>query len=268
MTTINGQTQILGLLGERINHSLSYQIHNHCLSSLNINAVYLPFQSTTPNPVWKLENFLGANVTMPFKQSIHQEMDSLTEAAIQIGSINTIHKIDNQLIGDNTDGIGFLTAMKAYNIEWTSRPVYILGAGGAAKAICWALKELGVYNIFAWNRTSERINQLNQIIRVKPWNCTVLPSNAIVVQCTPLGTQGIDPLAHIELHSNQIIIDLIYKTTPLLERLDKIGGMAINGMGMLIHQAAYSFSRWFQCPPPVDLMWASLSNSRPMEIQS
>ena len=269
MTTINGQTQILGLVGECITQSVSYQLHNHCLKTMNINAVYIPLQSSKPLPIWTIDHFLGANITMPFKQILIAKMDILTESAKEIGSINTIHKIGNQLIGDNTDGMGFLSAINQHSddIPWNQRPVYIIGAGGAAKAICWALKKLGVSSIFVWNRTPQRIEQLRGIIQVEYWDCTKLPNNAIVIQCTPIGTNGGDPLSKIDVHPEQIIIDLIYQKTPLLARLENVGGLAINGMGMLVHQAAYSFSRWFQCPPPIELMWESLSNNPSMEIQ-
>ncbi len=269
MTTINGQTKLLGLLGKNIAHSKSFQLHNYCLQKHSINALYLPFQMAECRdlaPIWNLDHFLGANVTMPFKHSVMASMDVLTDTAMCIGAVNTIHKINGQLIGDNTDGIGFLSALEQYSIPWKNQPIYIIGAGGAAKAVCWALSQKGVKNVSVWNRTPERIEQLTDLVNVHYWDRKNLPSNAILIQCTPIGRGDGDLLSDVQLHSNQIIIDLLYLKTPLLKRLESAGGLAITGLGMLVHQAAYSFSQWFQCPPPIDLMMESLSNRTQMEM--
>ena len=258
MITPNGHTKILGLIGTTIQDSHSYKLHNYAIKQLGLNAVYLPFQGSQPtwDSILRLDNFIGANVTMPYKEDLLLRMDHLTDRAKQIGAINTIHKKDGKLIGDNTDAIGFLSALKEYSIDWLKRPIYILGAGGAAKAICYALNSVGVDTVYVWNRNAKRIRNLNGLLpKVLYWNMvTTLPNDAIIIQCTPLGQRGEDPLSNQKVHSNQIVLDLIYKPTPLVKRVEHIGGTAIDGMGMLIHQAAHSFARWFNCPPPIDIM--------------
>ena len=260
----NGHTKILGLIGSTIEDSHSYALHNTVLNSLELNAVYLPLQS--PQSSWKsifeLDNFLGANVTMPYKESLLCSMDVLTARAKKIGAINTIHKDDGQLIGDNTDSIGFLSALKDQHISWKDRPIYILGAGGAAKAICHALSSLDVQSVFVWNRNTKRIQTLHGLLpQIYPWDKTTpLADKAIVIQCTPLGQQGEDPLEQHDLRPDQIVLDLIYKSTPLIKRMQHLGGIAIDGRGMLIHQAAHSFSTWFDCPPPLETMTNAFAN--------
>ena len=258
MITPNGHTQVLGLIGSTIQGSHSYKLHNHTIVKMGFNAVYLPMQSkqATWDSIFKLDNFLGANVTMPYKEDLLICMDQLTDRAKQIGAINTVHKKDGKLIGDNTDAIGFLSALEKYSIDWLKRPIYILGAGGAAKAICYALNSVDVHTIHVSNRNTKRLQNLNGLVsQVLPWNgVSTLPNDAIIIQCTPLGQAGEDPLENHELHPNQIVLDLIYKPTPLIKRMQSIGGTAIDGMGMLIHQAAHSFARWFDCPPPIEMM--------------
>lgn len=260
----DGHTKILGLIGSTIQESHSYALHNSVLNSLELNAVYLPLQSSQSSwqSIFELDHFLGANVTMPYKESLLSSMDILTERARKIGAINTIHKNDGTLIGDNTDSIGFLSALKDQHISWGDHPVYILGAGGAAKAICHALSSLDVKSVFVWNRNTKRIQTLDGLLpQIHPWDkVTPLPDKAIVIQCTPLGQQGEDPLEQHDLSPDQIVLDLIYKPTPLIKRMQSLGGVAIDGRGMLIHQAAHSFSTWFDCPPPLETMTNTFAN--------
>lgn len=266
----NGHTKLLGLIGTDISRSHSYTLHNTAIASMGLNAIYLPFQTQqgTLDDLLQMDHFLGANVTMPYKETMLPKMDVLTERAKKIGAINTIHKHNGKLIGDNTDAIGFLSAVKHRNIDW-SNPIYMLGAGGAAKAVCYALDSIGVKHIRVWNRHPEKILVLDDLVsKVEYWDLqTNLPKKAIIIQCTPLGQHGEDPLAHHSLLPDQTLYDIIYTQTPLLQRIQAAGGVAIDGIGMLIHQAAYSFARWFNCEAPIDIMTHSLSNLLKTENQ-
>lgn len=261
MSIINAQTHITGLIGNDISRSKSFQLHNYTLQKHNINAVYVPFSVQNLSSVrqlFSLDNFLGANVTIPYKEKILVDMDVLTETAKQIQSVNTIHKKNGQLIGDNTDYIGFIESTKQYNIPWTQYPIYLLGAGGSAKSICYALTLLGVEHIFCWNRNQNNISSLQNTIHVSYWDTNSIPKHAIIIQTTPLGTHNEHPLPHIQWCSTHILIDILYKKTPLYLSIQQAGGLAIEGTGMLIHQAAHSFARWFSCAPPVETMYESL----------
>lgn len=265
----NGHTQLLGLIGSNLQRSYSFQLHNQCIQSQNRNAVYMPLQGAHKDwsTLFALDNFLGANVTMPHKETLLNDVNTLSERAKKIGAINTIYKKDDTLIGDNTDAVGFLSSLKRFNIPWLDRPVYLLGAGGASKAICSALSSVGVSHVKVWNRTIERIYGLLHCIEsVEYWDRNdPLPNNAIVIQCTSLGQNGEDSLPEQSLHSNQIVLDLIYRDTALINRARNVGALAINGLGMLIHQAAHSFSLWFDCPPPIELMTEQFHNLQPTE---
>ena len=116
-------------------------------------------------------------------------------------------------------------------------------------------------------RNTKRIQNLNGLVsRIIVWDgISILPNDAIIIQCTPLGQCGEDPLENQVLHSNQIVLDLIYKPTPLIQRMQNIGAIAIDGMGMLIHQAAHSFARWFDCPPPIKMMTETFTNMHATE---
>ena len=260
----DGHTKILGLIGSSIEESHSFVLQNTAIGSLGLNATYIPLQGSQSNwdSLFHLDSFSGANVTMPYKEILLSRMDILTERAHKIGAINTIHKKDGQLVGDNTDAIGFLSSLEGQQISWTDRPIYILGAGGAAKAICYALSSIGVERVHVWNRNTKRIQNLTKLIpQIQTWDgIEPLSDRAIVIQCTPLGQQGEDPLESHPLLPNQIVLDLIYKPTPLIQRLRRIGGLAIDGGGMLVHQAAYSFARWFECPPPIESMTTTFTN--------
>lgn len=260
----DGHTKIVGLIGSSIEESHSFALQNTAIERLGLNAVYIPLQGSQSNweSIFCLDNFLGANVTMPYKETLLSRMDSLTERAQKIGAINTIHKKDGQLVGDNTDSIGFLSSLEGQHISWTNRSIYVLGAGGAAKAICHALSFLGVKRIHVWNRNSQRIKSLTGLIpKIHVWDgIEPLADKAIIIQCTPLGQQGEDPLEDHPLFPSQIVLDLIYKPTPLIQRLRRIGGLAIDGGGMLVHQAAHSFARWFECSPPIESMTTTFTN--------
>ena len=263
MTAINGQTQILGLLGQSIQHSKSYELHNYCIDALGFNAVYLPLQSqhSMIDTLFHLDQFVGANVTMPYKLTALEHVDQLTETARNIGAVNTIYKQNDQIIGDNTDAVGFHSALSQYPIQWTECPIYIIGAGGAAKAVCTALEQFGVQQAMCWNRTPSKYEALSNRIEIHSWDRTTLEPNGIIIQCTPLGQHGEDPIAHLTLGSSNVVIDLLYQRTPLLQRLETVNGMAIDGLRMLVHQAAYSFAHWFQCAPPIQMM-ESIPNIR------
>ena len=190
----NGHTKILGLIGPVLKNltALRFTILPYILSV----SMQCTCHSKAPIPresLFQLDN-LGANVTMPYKECLLPHMDILTERAERIGAINTIHKKNGQLIGDNTDSVGFLSALRTQKYLEKSTN-YILGAGGAAKAICHALDSVGVECVHVWNRNPKRIQSLTGLgLHIRVWDgLEPLAAQAIVMQCTPLGQQGEDP---------------------------------------------------------------------------
>ena len=214
---------------------------------------------------------MGANVTIPHKQNVIPFLDHLDESANDIGAVNTIcTKPDGTLIGKNSDAKGFLLALSEANISYRNRPALILGAGGAARAVAHALAG-HASSITIANRSVGKAEILIGQLRKRYPDITVgfcmdptgyiPPTNLLLVQCTPLGSHGGLP-PHPPINEKMAVVDLIYKQTPLLEKASFKGAKTQDGTAMLIHQAALSFSWWFDTPPPTDIMRTTILKQR------
>ena len=282
-----GKTRLVGLVGSDISLSLSLAIHNQAFQSLGLNYLYVPLPVNPSHPDRLREavlglralGFIGANVTMPFKEKIIHHLDDLTPAAKRIGAVNTllIDKND-RLVGGNSDSGGFLADLQANQIEWKSRPVLLLGAGGAARAVAYGLSETGCHSISIFNRTASRAERLAEDIHDLFPNQKVEASQqleewshrprALIINCTPVGMHSIlSPSGHrmlwpmrLKFRPDQVVADLIYAPvkTPLLLKAKSDGAKTINGIGMLIHQAALSFTWWTDKTPPIAHMHAAI----------
>jgi shikimate dehydrogenase len=209
--------------------------------------------------------FVGANVTLPHKESVMQIADKVTDRATLMGAANTlIFREDGSILADNTDGYGFITNLHQGAPDWKPKagPALVLGAGGACRAVIASLVEAGVPEIMLSNRTRERADQLRKEfgkrIRVIDW---IQAGNAVeeaslVVNATSLGMEGKRPLRvpMDGLQPSCVVTDLVY--TPLETDLIKSGKEAgctvVDGLGMLLHQAVPGFERWFGQRPKVD----------------
>ncbi len=275
--TIDGTTRITGLIGHPIAHSKSYAMHNHALETLGISAVYVPLPCQKKQDLsalldaFRTHAFLGANVTTPYKQHVIPLLDTLDDAAQNIGAVNTICTTSSgALIGKNSDAKGFLQALTEANISYTNRPVFILGAGGAARAVAHALAP-HTSSITIANRSKSNAKKLHAQLKEKYPNIPLFlcaepteyvpPPNLLLVQCTPLGNQGEIP-PHPPIHDQMTVVDLLYTHTPLLQKASQKGAHTQDGTAMLIHQAALSFSWWFHKPPPIEIMRTTLIKKR------
>ena len=282
---INGETILVGLLGSDIRLSRSLPIHNSAFHELNLNWAYLPLNvnpksDSIQDAVSGLRalGFSGANITMPFKESVIPFLDELTPAAQRIGAVNTILvTADKRLVGGNSDTGGFLEDLKSKGIKWNNRPVLLLGAGGAARAVAYGLAETGCGPITIYNRTTERATKLatelqkffpEQPIQVLDrLHSGNIASNALIINGTPVGMKGIyapsgeDYLwpSSLSFQKSQVVVDLIYAPleTSLLKKAGFDGATTINGLGMLVQQAALSFSWWTGQDAPIDTMTAA-----------
>ncbi len=222
-----------GIFGWPVTYSKSPEIHNTAFKQAGLDWDYclLP---TKPEDLesaiqrFRANNFRGANVTTPHKESVMAYVDALTERALAIGAVNTLFWQGNKLMGDNTDAHGFLGDLAAKGIDIKGKPVLILGAGGSSKAIKYALEQAGAGSIDTWTRRLGGIP--------KPAYLTV--------NCTP----GLDPdlLAQTGFNPGQVLYDLVYvpEETPLMQKAHADGAQAFNGYGMLLEQAAESFRVW------------------------
>lgn len=263
----------VGIIGWPVSHSRSPLIHNHWLAAHNIKAHYercpidpaADFRATLNGLA--ADGFIGANVTIPHKENAFAAMDSVDAAAQKLGAVNTITFRDGALHGSNTDGAGFVAGLKAAladkgaeGHDWAAHPALVLGAGGAARAIIVALHEAGVPQIRLVNRTKERADALQGLssrLSVGAWaaRAELAAECQLLVNTTSLGMQGaaaLDmPLDHMP--QTALVSDIVYTPleTDLLVRARAAGLVTVDGLGMLLHQAALAFETWFGVRPPV-----------------
>ncbi|MFN4033175.1 MAG: shikimate dehydrogenase [Fimbriimonadales bacterium] len=270
MWTIDAATILTGVLGYPVRHSLSPAMHNAAFRALDLNWVYLAFEtppSALPDAIAGMRGLRlrGLNLTIPHKQAVIPLLDELTDSARQVGAVNTLFWVGERLIGDNTDAAGFLHALREHGVEPTGQTVLILGAGGAARAVAYALQQQRCQLIIA-NRTPERAQQLAQAFTTTPIALTpdalkpLLNQLDGVVNCTALGmTPDVDSCPPIEwerLPDRAWACDLVYRPlqTRFLQGAHARGLTAIDGLGMLVYQGALAFERWTGLPAPINTM--------------
>jgi shikimate dehydrogenase len=257
-----------GVLGWPLEHTLSPAIHNAAFRRLDLDWVYLAF----PVPPERLEQAVaglrvlgavGANVTMPHKETVMSLLDELSGDARSVGAVNTIQTVGDRLIGHNTDVDGFsrfLTADAGLKVKGSR--ALVLGAGGAARAVVRALLDLEVESVSVAARDAERGRRLSDLgERVEdPVEWAVASARVedfdLVVNATPLGAAGEDPLPTARFRMGQAVVDLVYEppATPLVARARESGAAGWNGLGMLVHQAAAALRIWSGQEPPVEAM--------------
>ena len=240
-------------------------MHAAAYEALGLNWAYVPFNvppESIPAAVASIRalNLVGANVTVPHKAAVIPHLDWIDEAAARIGSVNTIHNVDGKLHGYSTDGPGFLDSLAAHDIQFENLSVLILGAGGSARALAFALAAANA-KITLTNRTTERAAELaaavNAIypnsITVTEWGKECCPVD-LIVNTTTMGmssTSSEIPLLPPGMpHAGQTVYDIIYTPfeTPLLKLAKESGCKTYNGVGMLVYQGARSLSIWSGIP--------------------
>mgnify|MGYP006207703839 FL=1 len=260
---------VAAVLGHPINHSKSPKLHNYWLSLFNIDGYYIPLDIDPryfENSVRALSGlgFVGANVTIPYKEKVLKIADKISDRAAIIGAANTLTFLqDGSIYADNTDGYGFLQNIKCKYNDWTAGEgtSVVFGAGGASRAILGALIEDGANEVILANRTRSRADQLRSDfgakIKVVDWMKVqnYLSDASTVINATSLGMDGKAelPIPLQGLKKNTLVTDIVYTplNTPLLENAAKRGCRTVDGLGMLIHQAIPGFERWFGVKPDV-----------------
>lgn len=263
---------LAGVIGSPVAHSRSPRLHAHWLKVYGIKGFYIPMdvaQSDLRNVLAALPKagFVGVNVTIPHKETVLGLADVVTDRAALIGAANTlIFRSDGRIHADNTDGYGFVANMRQNAPSWQPQagPAAVIGAGGAARAVIASLIEVGAPEIRVANRTRARAETLRAEfgakVLVNDWvqAGNMLEDAVTVVNTTSLGMQG-KPDFRVPLDAlspNAVVNDLVY--TPLrtgfLEEAEAIGCQTVDGLGMLLHQAAPAFERWFGVRPDVDAL--------------
>ncbi|MDP3409352.1 shikimate dehydrogenase [Bosea sp. (in: a-proteobacteria)] len=256
------------VLGHPIAHSRSPLIHGAWLAEHGLPGSYEKIDVAPPElPGFiarlRAGEFTGGNVTVPHKEAMLALVDEASEAARAIGAVNTVWLEGGRLCGDNTDVSGFLAHLDASAPAWekTTRTALVLGAGGAARGIAFGLRGRGVGRIILVNRSRGRADDLAGSLGVPleaaDWaqRDHLVGEADLIVNTTALGMQGQPPLDLdlSRLKPGTIVDDIVYVPlqTPLLRDAQRHGGVAVDGLGMLLHQAVPGFARWFGLTPTV-----------------
>lgn len=261
---------LAGVIGSPIAHSRSPALHGYWLRRYGIQGHYIPMDIAQADLREALQflpkiGFVGLNVTIPHKETILGLADVVTDRAALIGAANTlIFRKDGKIHADNTDGAGFIANLRQNAPHWNpaAGPAVVFGAGGAARAVIAALIEVGVPEIRLANRTRPRADALRSDfgakVIVQDWvqAAAMISDAATVVNTTSLGMTG-KPDLHLPMEAinpRALVTDLVYtplKTQFLIEAEHR-GCTVVDGLGMLLHQAAPGFERWFGHRPEVD----------------
>ena len=269
ITTLTGKSRIAGVFGWPVDHSRSPRLHGYWLKEFGIDGAYIPL-ATHPS---RLEQgiralpalgFRGGNITLPHKERALGMVDEATPLARRIGAVNTlVVRADGSILGDNTDGFGFIANLQQFQPDWrgSAGPALVLGAGGAARAIVVSLIDAGVPEIRLVNRTTRRAEEIAEAvggnIRVLPWDARgdALADAALLVNSTNLGMAGQAPLEInlAKLPARAVVYDIVYVPlmTDLLKAAKQHGNPIVDGIGMLLHQARPGFKAWFGPDPQV-----------------
>ena len=277
---IDGNTRMVGIIGSPLDHTLSPTIHNAAFDYMGLNWCYVPMpvkEGCLKEAVEGLKalRFIGVNVTMPFKAEVLPLLDEVAMFAESVGAVNTILLDKGRLIGYNTDGRGFYTALVrdlGYDVE--GRKVLIMGAGGASRSVTVSLALAGCASIVIVNRSPEKSRQLAEIVRKSApgieitWLSPnenydlVVAESDVIINATPLtnfhGSALRVPVAM--LNRSQVVCDLNYSVyqPPFLQEAEARGAQVMDGKGMLLYQAAAAFEIWTGLDAPVEVMRVAL----------
>lgn len=279
---INGLTQLTGIIGWPVSHSFSPAMHNAAFADLQMNWAYVPL----PVPPEQLETavrglralgFRGANVTVPHKQTVMPFLDDIEAGARAIGAVNTIVvKEDGRLTGYNTDWSGFLADLAALAVAVRGRDCLVLGAGGSARAVVYALGQAGG-NVRVLARRPSQAAQLVEDLR--PYTQTTLTahpltdlpsltpalSHPLILNTTPLGMTPHEEISPwpggLSLPAGAFVYDLVYnpRQTRFMQQAEAAGCAAANGLGMLLRQGALAFTLWTGQEPSLAVMQDALA---------
>ncbi len=278
-------TKLIGLFGHPIKHSFSPFIHNMAFKLLKLDYIYMPFDVPSLNLTSAVKGAVslglsGFNLTIPHKENILPLLDNLSEEASIIGSVNTVVNDLGKLFGYNTDVDGIIETLEPFKDELIGNEFTVVGAGGASRAVLYALiRNFKPSRINIINRTEQRAESLKNYFKEKmkfekikayelipPDLVSVFSSSKLIVNATSVGmypeTDDSITLLNNCFVKNQIVFDLVYNpvSTKLLKIASDEGAITLNGLKMLIHQAAKSFELWTNNKMPVDKVYASLEH--------
>ena len=272
---ITGKTTVCGVIGDPVEHTVSPAMHNAAFKALGLDYIYLPFRVPPRHLAAAVQgmralSIRGLNVTIPYKVKVIPLLDEIDPPARSIGAVNVIVNDSSVLKGHNTDAEGFMRALKEHSVEVRGKTAVILGSGGAARAVCFALSAAGA-GLIILNRTSGRAARLvgdimktaghpAEAMPLYRQNITIALNKAhILVNTTSVGMspEPGETLVKGDLIGPQhTVVDIVYNPveTRLLKEAAKAGAATVNGLDMLVWQGALAFEKWTGQKAPIEVM--------------
>jgi shikimate dehydrogenase len=281
MAVIDVNTKLVGLLGNPLGHSFSPAMHNKAFEILGLNYFYLPIEvsaidlADVVRGISKM-NFAGYNVTIPYKIHIMALIDQVDDLAKNIGAVNVVRLKNGISTGYNTDGEGFVRSLAAETGTCVrGKRFFIIGCGGAARAITMTLAFKGAEKIFICNRTEQKAHDMvadintkvrpcSEVVRMDPTEIRPRMQQAeVLINTTSIGMHPDEdrlPIAEELIPKGLIVSDIVYNPvkTKLLQVAEKKGCRIVNGLGMLVYQGVAGFKLWTGAEPPVEAMFATV----------
>jgi len=288
VAAIDAHTTVVGVIGSPIRQSLSPLLHNAAFGALGLNWVSLAFEVAPGQAAAAVDGMralglAGLSVTMPHKADVAMLVDRCTEVAARLQSVNCIVAQDGDLVGASTDGEGFLASLRrGADFDPSGKCCLVIGAGGAARAVVDALGRAGAADVAVVNRTPDRATAVAALAgsvgrAVVERGDTPAGGDAVeaavaqadlVVNATPVGMAGVAPAAAwlvspTLLRPGQVVSDLVYAPRPTtwLAAAADAGATAVDGLGMLVHQAATQLELWTGRPAPLEVMWKAATGA-------
>jgi shikimate dehydrogenase len=269
----SGQSRLVGVIGDPIRHSRSPLLHNAAFDAMGLDWVSVAFavpaeRGRAAFEAMRTLGIVGLSVTMPHKEAAAAAADVCSPVVARLGAANCMTLRDGELVADSTDGEGFLAALRrSPGFDPAGRRCLVLGAGGAARAVILALAEAGAADVAVVNRDSARAERAAALAEAvgRVGSGADVAEAELVVNATPFGMEerpgihpAVDPGA---FHGGQVVADLVYHpaVTALLDAGAAAGAATVNGLGMLVHQAALAVEHWTGRPAPVEAMWAAVT---------
>jgi shikimate dehydrogenase len=262
--------RLAALIGSPVEHSLSPVIHRAAFDAAGVDWTYVAFEVEPGGggaalDAMRVLGIAGLSVTMPLKREVADAVDRLEPAAHALRSVNTVSWEGDQLVGSSTDGVGFVASLADAGIDVGDARVAVIGAGGAARSVIDALGRAGTDDIIVLNRTLVHAESAATLAPVASVGVVDAISRAdVVVNATNVG-MGVDPRRATShdlpcdpalLRDEQVVVDLVYHPlrTAWLAAADALGARTVDGLGMLIHQAALQQERWIGVLPDTAVM--------------
>ena len=263
--SVGGATRVAAVIGDPVAHSLSPTIHNAAFAATSFDGVFValpvrPAELGAAIAGTRALDLLGLSVTMPHKAAVMAYLDDVRHEAATLGAVNCVVRDGDRLLGTNTDGLGFVDALTAASVDLVGTRVLVLGAGGAARAVVRALVDAGAAEVGIANRSEERAEAAVLLggRDARLADASDAPDYDVVVNATSVGMGAAPPDAALPLdpsllRQGHVVVDLVYEPveTGLLAAARSAGARTVDGVGMLVHQAAHAFTLWTGVEAPV-----------------